>query len=304
MRGHPGIILSVLLMIVLFTAPPVASKEFTFDYQKIVEVDQPVTLDLRLGRGKVSVTGTSDNRLIIEAVKRVRASNSSEAEEVADHIEIKVRHDGDAVSVETNYLRMMSRGKSFWQKILGSGSDWYGDVEYQITVPSRTNLKLSCLSAGITISSVEGQIDIENESGSISGEYLFGPITISQPDGDIDLQWIEGDVRINATSGKIAVNQVRGATDIATHTGEVYVRTELDSPRDSYVKTTSGQIHFLIPSSASGELSVETAGGEIETEVPIAIKSFTRSQLIGEFGNGGPKIHLSSASGSVVVAQY
>jgi len=297
-------ILWLLCAVVVITAPPVASKEFTFDYQKIVEVDQPVTLDLRLGRGKVTVEGTSDNRLIINAVKRVRASNYDEAEEVADHIEIKVRQDGAVVDVNTNYLRMMSRGKSFWQKILGSGSDWYGDVEYTISVPSRTDLKLTCLSADINVSSVEGAIDIENESGVIGGEFIFGPITISQPNGDIDLQWIEGDVRINATSGKIAVNQVRGATDIATHTGEVYVRTELDSPRDSYVKTTSGRIHFLVPESASGELSVETAGGEIETEVPITIKSFTRSQLIGEFGQGGPKIHLSSASGNVVVAQY
>jgi len=304
MRGHPEKILSLLFIVVVMTAPPVASKEFTFDYQKIVEVDQPATLDLRLGRGSVTVTGTSDDRVTIEAVKRIRASNSAEAEEVADHIEIKVRQEGAAVEVQTNYLRMMSRGKSFWQKILGAGSDWYGDVEYQITVPSRTNLKLSCLSANVTVSSVEGDINIENESGVIKGEFIFGPVTISQPNGDIDLQWIEGDVRINATSGKIAVNQVRGATDIATRTGEVYVRTELDSPRDSYVKTTSGRIHFLIPESASGELSVETAGGEIETEVPIAIKSFTRSQLIGEFGQGGPKIHLSSASGNVVVAQY
>jgi len=129
-------------------------------------------------------------------------------------------------------------------------------------------------------------------------------VTVNQPNGEIDLQWIEGDIRINATSGKIVVNQVRGASDIATHTGEVYVRTELDTPRDCFVKTTSGKIHFLIPESASGGLSVKTAGGQIKSEVPIAVKSLNQSQLLGEFGRGGPTIHLSSSSGDVVVAQF
>ena len=292
------------LVFLLFAGSSVNAKEFTFDYQKIVEVDRTVRLDMNMGRGKVTITGSEDNRLVIEAVKRIRASNYDEAEEVADHIEIKVRASGDNVTVETNYLKMTNRGRSFWQKLLGGGSDAYGDVEYRIAVPTRTDIRLVSLASAIEISSVEGEVEIQNETGTIRGEFLFGPVTISQPDGDVDLQWIEGDVRVNATTGKIAINQVRGALDVATHTGEVHVRTELDSPRDFYVKTTSGAITMLIPETASGELNLETTGGEIETEVPVAIKSVSRNQLVGEFGRGGPRIHLSSASGDVVVQQF
>jgi len=51
-------IMSVLLVTVILSAPAVYSEEFTFDYQKIINVDRTVTLDLRLGRGTIEVTGT------------------------------------------------------------------------------------------------------------------------------------------------------------------------------------------------------------------------------------------------------
>jgi len=62
---------------------------------------------------------------------------------------------------------MTGRGRSFWQKLLGSGSDTYGSVEYRIAVPTRTNVKISSLASEITVSSVEGTVNIE------SGASLF-----------------------------------------------------------------------------------------------------------------------------------
>ncbi len=300
-----GTISALLIVLVLLTAGrEVAADEFSFDYQKIIDLKQQVTLDMRLVRGTVRIDGGEDHRIIINAVKRVRASNYNEAQEVADHIEIKVGESGERVEIQTNYLRMINRGRSFWQKLLGSGSDSYGQVEYTITVPIQTTVKISSLSSEIYVSSIEGGLDIENETGTAKAEYIFGPVTVSQPHGDVDLQWIEGDIRVKATTGTIVVNQIVGALDIATHTGEVHIRTELDSPRDFFVETTSGEITFAIPPAASGELDVETASGGIKTDIPIIIKSVTRTQLVGAFGDGGPRIKLTTSSGDVTVAQF
>jgi DUF4097 and DUF4098 domain-containing protein YvlB len=290
--------------LLLLGAKEADADEFAYQYQKIIEAESPVSLHLNLVRGKVSISGGEDGRVIIEAVKRVRAANEEEAEEVADHIEIKVAVSSDDVTVETNYLKMLSRSPSFWQKVLGSGSDSYGLVDYTVTIPTRSSIFIKSMAADIELSSIEGEITIDNTVGSTRGEFLFGPITVRQPQGEIDLQWIEGDIRVNSSSSTIAIKQVLGSIDVSTQTGNVNIQTELTSPHDYFVETTSGAITFSIPEAASGLLRIETQEGAIQTEVPIVIKSVAHRRVVGELGRGGPTITLTSSSGDVTVAQY
>ena len=279
--------------------------EFTFDYQKNITVSEPAELDLTAVKGRIVITGTPQDKIIIEAVKTVPASSREEAEEVADHIEIKVRTSGSKVRVETNYLKMINRSSSFWSKLLGTGSsNSYGAVDYKISVPSRTSVSIMSTDAQIELSSLEGEMLIENSTGSTRGEYLFGQVTLIQPSGEIDLNWIEGDIRLKSNNSSISIIQVRGAIDLTTAAGVVNIQTELDSPKDCFVETTSGAIKFSVPTAASGQLDISTDSGEIRTELPVTIKSVTRKHLVGEFGDGGPTISLSSITGDVDVNLY
>ncbi|MCK4574357.1 MAG: DUF4097 family beta strand repeat protein [candidate division Zixibacteria bacterium] len=297
--------LPLLAVLLLLATGAAHGGEYGFEYQKIVKVGEPVQLELRLEKGSVTVVGSEDDRIIIEAVKTVRASNQEEAEEVADHIEIKVKSGDHKVEIETNFLRMISRNRSFWSKFLGTGdSESYGSVNYRISVPTQTSVSIVSLDAHIDLSSIEGDVRIENTSGSTRAEYLFGSIDLRQSVGDIELLWIEGDIRVKSKSSKIMVRQVRGAMDLSTFAGSVNIQTELESPKDFFVETTSGSITFSIPSYASGELNIETDTGEIKTEIPVAIKSLSRRRLVGEIGQGGPRVTLSSTTGDVDVNQF
>jgi len=303
MRSLPAIIIAAGALLWLVGSSALA-EEYTFSYQKIIDTEQPVVLHLGLVRGSVYISGHDDDRLIIEAVKRVRATDEDEAEEVADHIEIKVVVLTEKVNITTNYLRMFSRKPSFWQKVIGAGSDSYGSVDYNISLPFKSSVQISSMAADIELSSIEGEIQIDNTVGRTHGEFLFGPVTVRQPQGEIDLRWVEGDIRIKSSSGRVIIEQSRGAIDLSTLTGNVKIQTELDSPRDYFVETTSGSITFLIPETSSGVLNIETQSGDIQTEMPVTIKSISRNRLEGEFGRGGPKITLSSSSGDVIVALY
>ncbi len=282
----------------------VDADEYNFQYQKIVETDRAIELDLNLTTGRVYIEGGDDHRLIIEAVKVIRAGSRDEAEEVADHIEINVKNDGDRIEVRTNYLKLGSRGRSFWNKLLGTGSDSYGDVDFRITLPATRAIRLRTVAAAIELSSIQAEIEIDNASGSTQGEFLFGPITVRQPSGEIDLKWIEGDIKIKSTSGTVTIQQVRGAIDLATYTGNVNIQTELDSPRNYFVETTTGKISFAVPETSSGIVDIETMSGEVATDLPVAITSLSRKRLVGEFGLGGPRIRLLSSSGDVVVTKF
>ncbi len=286
-------------------AATVGASEYTFDYQKTLDVSAPAELNLYVVKGNVVVKGGAEDKILIEAVKTVAGSSRDEAEEVADHIEIKVRQDGPRVNVETNYLKMVNRSSSFWSKLFGtSGSTSYGSVNFTVTVPNRTSVSIMCLDGQVELSSLEGEVLVENSSGSSRGEYLFGPVTLIQETGDIELNWIEGDIKIKSTSSKISIIQVRGSIDLTTSAGIVNIQTELDSPKDYYVETTSGSIVFSVPTSSSGMLNIATESGEITSEVPITVKSVSRKRLVGEFGVGGPTVSLSSSTGNVDVVLY
>ena len=304
MLRHLKLSFSVILMLLLFVSANLSAKEYTFDFQRIYSDIQPQKLELIIPRGKVIIVGSEDNRVVIDAVKYIRAGDADEAQDVADHIEIKASEDGKLVRIETNYLRYHGRGVKFWQKLLGGGSDTYGEVNYTIAVPTNIDLYINGIAADIELSSVQGDIEIENENGNTKSEFIFGDVTIKQPTGRIDLQWIEGDIRIKTASAKIDVNQVRGALDITSQTGDIYVRTELDSPRDYFVKTNSGSVNFSIPEMSSGRLNIETVAGDINTEIPISIESVSNYKVVGEFGRGGPEINISSSTGNVRVALF
>lgn len=317
------------------------AKDFQFEYQRILQTGPKAELSLNFLSGDLKITSGDDDRLIIEAIKLVNAADQDEAQLVADHIEIKIKHDKNKVEVRTNYLRIHNRARSFWSKILGTGGeDSFGEVNWNIQVPARCHISIVNRSgrieighvigdveirssaaeielisiegavsvrssvAEIELTSIEGAISIENSSGSTTGELLFGPVEVRQAQGRIDLKFVEGDIRVKSSSADITISQDRGALDLSTSSGNVDIQTSLDSSRDYFVRTESGHIILSIPETSSADLRIESKTGDIKTEIPIAIKSMSRKQVEGTFGFGGVKINLTSISGDVTVAQF
>ena len=296
----------ILVSSILIFSISAFAGEYTFEYQKIIEVtSDQVNIDLTMFKGKVTVVGSNSDRVIIDAVKTVRASNRDEAEEVADHIEIKVADNSANLVIETNYLKMINRSQSFWTKFLGSSdSEAYGQVDYYIQVPPQTSVKINSMEAIVEVASLEGDVHVKNNSGLVRAEYVYGTVTVSQPVGMIDLNWIEGDIRIKSNSSKIKIKQLMGAIDLATYSGEVHIETELESPKDYYIETTSGAVTFSVPTSAAGALNVRTETGKIKTEFPVTVESVSRKNFIGNFGAGGPTINIVSTTGDVEVNEF
>lgn len=333
-------ILFVILILSIISSSAFC-KEFSFHYQKIVVVPENFNLELNYVNGNLIVKRGETSKLVIEAIKKVNASNREEAEEVADHIEIVVSHQGKDVRVKTNYLRMLNRSQSFWKKILGFGGDSYGDVDFVVFVPNNCNIiingqsgnieimensgsveitsassstiivsdnhgpvTINTESADIFLSSINGKINVKNSQGNTSAEFIIGGATVRQTRGKIKLHWIEGDIKVKTKSAKIDIKQLNGSIDLVAGSGSVKIETEMVSSNTYHVETTTGQISFNIPFSASGRLKIETLSGEIRSEVPISVHSMSRQRLTGQFGEGGTRIVLTSSTGDVSIAQY
>ncbi|MDZ4722732.1 MAG: DUF4097 family beta strand repeat-containing protein [candidate division Zixibacteria bacterium] len=315
--------MTLIILPILFSGASLNAKEFVFAYQKAVEVKETSSLKLTYIGGDAHFSVNESGMITIDAIKRVDATNNEEAEEVAAHIEIKVEEENGSVTVTTNYLRLLNKSDNFWQKMIGSGHfDSFGDVDWNISVPEGCNVEITNTSGHITaaglsggfqirssastieLNSIEGKIEIENGSGSTSGEFLIGPMTIKQALGAIMLKHVEGDIRLKTESADVDIVQDRGALDITTVTGRVNLQTSLESSRDCFVETASGNISLIIPEWSSGVLAITSKTGDISTDMPIAIRSMSKQEIVGTFGEGGIKIALRSGSGDVSVAQF
>lgn len=286
------------------SAAGVHAEQYSFQFQRVLDITNPVTLNLGLEVGKVEVYGTESQQITIDAVKRIDATNASEAEAVASYIEIKVDQNKKDISVTTNYLRIPYRGQSFWQRILGWGEDSFGAVDYKIGLPIGCSIAVTGLDAEVFISGVQGSVNVQIAAGSTTGEFIFGPVTIRQPVGNISLDAIEGDIRIKSSKSDVLIGQALGALDIISNTGNITIKSELETARTSYIETTTGTITFMVPPSAAAEFTIQTETGEIASDLPLAIKSLARNRLVGEIGEGGTSVQLHSSTGDVKVQFY
>ncbi len=333
-------------------------KSYHFDFQKNIDVSGEIELIIRNTSGLIEIEGAAVDRVTIDATKNVKATDQEEAEEVADHIEIRVDKNGNRISIETHYLKMKKSPGNFLEKLLGTGPDSFGSVDYKLLVPSDCeidvenisgdiriirinkdinisgtsgNIEVSELngrldlgtvsgrvelsdivgdvdiagtSSDIILGSIKGVVDIRTTSGKVTGQYLSGSVSVALTSGFTDISNLFGDVRVKSQSGDIKIQQESGSLELFTRTGSVDVQTELDSTRDYYVETASGKISFNVPETASGAVKLETVSGSINTELPLAIRQFTKSKLVGDFGENGPRIYLMTASGDITLGQF
>ena len=166
------------------------------------------------------------------------------------------------------------------------------------------NVTIKGSSINVTMTSVNGDIDIRNGSGNIVGEYVIGDVVVSQENGSVDLTRLEGDIRVTSATGRVRVEQEFGALDVSTESGDIDVTTELNSPKDYFVETVSGSIRFMVPEASGGKIDLEAGSCEIDTQIPIAIDSFSRTRISGRFGSGGPKISLATTSGDITLGEF
>ena len=166
------------------------------------------------------------------------------------------------------------------------------------------DVDISSTGSSIALEAISGRTEVRATSGSLTGAHLDGQVKISKTSGSIELTYLTGDLRVKSTSGSISVTQESGGIDIQTHSGDVTIQTEMRSDLGYYVETTSGSIIFKVPGRASGTINLQSLTGEINTEHPVTIRSFSKNKLIGDFGGSGPKVSLATESGDILLGQY
>lgn len=167
------------------------------------------TLRLRSFSGRVNISGTDGNEVVLDAVRRASRSR-------LDHIKLDAHAEGSTVYVDAN-----RRDSSWWIT-----NNNVVETDFDIKVPRQTNVNVQVFSASVTIDGVEGRYDVGGFSsrinlvdavGPIKAHTFSGPIEIRakrwQDDQNLDVDTFSGNITLRVpedASGLITFNSFSG----------------------------------------------------------------------------------------------
>jgi hypothetical protein len=204
--------------------------------------------------GSIVVEPGSGSEVSIQAHVRVRAPSLSEAQELADQVEVRIAQHGDTIAIEPVYPRL-PRG-------------YQVDVQFELECPQHMALDLSATNGSMHVSGIEGALQLATRNGNIETtlSQLSKPGSFTTTNGSIQIVVDRGEASLDAatTNGTIEVElpaSFRGTFDGATTTGRVRSEFELGNRTGN-----SRHLQGAIGSGGPATVLLRATNGDIRLE--------------------------------------
>ena len=313
-------VLSILFCLASLGTQAFATSEGTF--QRTLQVNGAVNLDIATGSGNVQVRTGSGNQ--VQIIGRVRAGSwmDENSEEKVKKIvanppiqqsgnDIRVGHIDDpelrrnvSISYEVvvpENTQLHSRTGSGDQEIegvhglveIGSGSGTLKASDIGDSVRAETG------SGGIEVRDVKGNLHAKTGSGNIHASEIAGGFEGDTGSGSIALnQTARGSVHAHTGSGGLELYLTRGSLDAQTGSGTIHV--EGDPTGAWTLHTGSGSVHLKLASEASFDLNARTSSGSLSIDEPITVQgNIGKKEIHGKVHGGGVPINIETGSGDI-----
>ena len=292
--------------------------EFTENFSRTVRLGRTGTFDLQNVSGNIQVTGGGGDDVRIEAVKRVRHPNESEARAILSELVIQVDERSGRVDVRTDYPRRRN---------------WSGGVDYTVTVPRDASVTLRSVSGDVRVMSVNGELRAETVSGDITASGTRKLRMAKTVSGDLEISDAEADeLSASSVSGDVVVNKLKASGfDAQTVSSDVRL-TGVEVDHASF-RSVSGDIEYagrLLRNgryqfqSHSGDVRVtpedgrgfaveaSTFSGDVRSDYALTLQTGPGNALLpsgrnrsvrGSFGDASATLTIQSFSGDIVLAK-
>jgi DUF4097 and DUF4098 domain-containing protein YvlB len=181
------------------------------------------------------------------------------------------------------------------------------DIDYNITVPASTQVRVEVASGSIAIDGING-VTISTGGGNLDIEDIRGSVHAHTESGDITARAINGQMQMESVNGSIRATNINGQLQAATQNGDVVVGgATLDG--QSTLETTNGSVHFegtidpqgtykmmtnrgnidlILPANAAFQLDARTYSGSIHNAFSnTVVGTAPQAPLMIDIGNGG-----------------
>jgi len=285
--------------------PLVAWASVDGSFERTYSVTGAVDLEVKNHSGDISIRGGPPGSVTVRGKIRVgerwfRGDHRADVENIEK--DPPIRQSGNSIRID--YL---------------SNQDI--SVDYEITAPPDTSLRLNDGSGNQEVEGLRGTIDLETGSGDVrlrdivsprvslhdgSGDIVAqvaGPLTAEAGSGRVRLEEQgEGDVRIRTGSGDVDVRGAKGALRVESGSGD----TEISGTNTGTweVRAGSGNVDLTLPADAAFDLDATTGSGSIVTDRAISMTvqgDLRKAQhtIRGQVAGGGPLLKVHTGSGDI-----
>lgn len=182
-----------------------------------------------------------------------------------------------------------------------------------VRVPRNSHIAVRTSAADIEVTDVDGAVDLESVSGSITVTGRPRMVYAESAGGDLRIDAISKVVRAKSVDGQVEVLQARGYLEVSTVSGAAEVEGrgiwegeitsvagditfsgDFDPSGSFYFESHSGSIELRLPADISADFDVMSLkGGAIQNQfAPADQRSFSA-------GGGGTQVRIKSFKGKI-----
>lgn len=200
---------------------------------------------------------------------------------------------------------------------------WFSniDLKYDIVVPMKFDLRVRSSGGDLVAKNIEGKshlmtsggdIYTKNFTGEFEAETSGGDISLFNLTGNAEISTSGGDIEVNAENGNISAKTSGGDIRLESSNGEVYAKTSggdiyLDYSGENMgisLLTSGGDIDVKLPSSIDADVEIKSSGGDLVNNFSQnKMSKITKSQLIGQFNEGGNMVICKTSGGDISVME-
>lgn len=236
--------------------------------------------------------------------------------------------DVDVVGTDGREARILVDGEPRGARVSRSGSVFrvaargrYGDADLTLWVPSdieidiqgsEGDIRVTGLSAGVTVQTVDGDITIDGVGavaahtvdGDVRIHAVPGAVAVNVGDGDIHLERVGGPLVIESVDGDIVVLGAEAASaSLSTVGGDVWYEGTVARGGTYELATHDGDVTFAIPEGTGARVSVFTWDGTLHPSFPIQLRGSLGSITEFTLGSGGASVRLESFDGDIFLVR-
>jgi DUF4097 and DUF4098 domain-containing protein YvlB len=148
---------------------------------------------------------------------------------------------------------------------------------------------------------VKGDVDADTSGGDIHLESILGKVWGRTSGGDIRATGVRGEVDVQTSGGQVRLLQIDGKIRAHTSGGSVHCEL-LGANRGISASTSGGDVRLKLSKDVSGDLSAESSGGSIISDLPVTTNRSDPHRLEGSINGGGERIRLHTSGGDIVLS--
>jgi DUF4097 and DUF4098 domain-containing protein YvlB len=150
----------------------------------------------------------------------------------------------------------------------------------------------------------EGQkVDLITHNGRVEVRAEGGPLDVVTHNGRISAHHIGGAAKLKTHNGGIRVDHAGEILEAKTHNGAIEADLAEDPAPQARLKTHNGRVVILVAEEASAKIDLDSDGGHLECELPLAnaVIDKKRGKMTGTIGDGSGRLTAETHRGQISI---